>query len=77
MWCSGGSAAAPAGSLYSNPNEWRSFVAIEERSAVRGKLGDAYRKACPTYHELLELVMCIDEEILFAASPTRLEYFKV
>jgi len=51
-------------------------VAIEERTTVRGKIRDSYRKHCETYEKLLEMVTAIDEELIFATSVSRLEYFK-
>jgi len=55
---------------------WRAYVAIEERSAVREKIRQAYRRNCPTYDQLLETVCGIDEELIYAGSVTRIDYFK-
>jgi hypothetical protein len=55
---------------------WRAYVAIEERSAVREKIRQAYRRNCATYEQLLETVCGIDEEIIYAGSVTRMDYFK-
>lgn len=57
-------------------SDWRSFVAIEERTAARKKMRDAYKKTAATYDELLDLVAAIDEELVFGGASGRLEYFK-
>lgn len=62
------SAAAPA--------DWRAFVTIEDRTSQRKTIKDAYKKQCPTYDELLEAVCAIDEELLFASSNSRTDYFR-
>jgi len=56
--------------------DWRSFVSIEERTAVRKKLKEAYTKNCASYEDLISVVTAIDEEIVFASSSTRMDYFK-
>jgi hypothetical protein len=57
-------------------NEWRSAVAIEERSAARNKIMEAYKKSAPTYEELLLLAGAIDEELIYALADSRIDYFK-
>lgn len=44
--------------------------------ALRKKLREAYSKNCTDYESLLDTVTAIDEELLFACSPSRLDYFK-
>lgn len=36
----------------------------------------AYERKAPTYEDLLELTCAIEEEFVFAAAPSRLDYFK-
>jgi hypothetical protein len=38
------------------PQDWRMYLTIEERQAVRSKIQDAYSKACSTYEDLLQAV---------------------
>jgi len=56
--------------------EWRSHVTIEERTAVRKKLREAYKKNCPSYEKLLEMAVAVDEEMVFAQAITKMDYFK-
>jgi hypothetical protein len=56
--------------------EWRSFVAIEERQAVRHKLRESFKQRCATYDELLAMVVAVDEEIVFSASANKMEYLR-
>ena len=56
--------------------EWRANVAVEERINIRRKLREAYSKHCPTYEQLLETVVAVDEELLFSCSTNRIDYFK-
>jgi hypothetical protein len=37
---------------------------------------EGYTKRAPTYEELLVTCSAIEEELLFAAAPSRLDYFK-
>jgi hypothetical protein len=43
---------------------------------VRKKIRSAYAKQCRTLEELLETVTAIEEELLHASAPSRLDYFK-
>ncbi|KAF0690902.1 Aste57867_17765 [Aphanomyces stellatus] len=61
--------AAPA-------QDWRMYLTIEERQAVRAKIHDAYTSTCKTYEELLQAASAIEEELLHIAAPSRLDYFK-
>lgn len=36
--------------------DWRPFLSIEERQAVRSKIRDAYTATCRNYEELLDAV---------------------
>lgn len=56
--------------------DWRSNVTIEERLAQRHKIQDAYARHCPSYQQLLDTVVAVEEELIFAAAVGRLEYFK-
>ncbi len=33
-------------------DQWRSYITIEERSSVRQKISEAYRKNAPSYEEV-------------------------
>ncbi|CAK4084744.1 unnamed protein product [Aphanomyces euteiches] len=56
--------------------DWRMYLTIEERQAVRSKIHDAYTSTCKTYEELLHAASAIEEELLHIAAPSRLDYFK-
>ena len=56
--------------------DWRTFLTIEERLAVRNKINNAYTGSCKTYEELLDTVVAIEEELLYISAPSRLDYFK-
>ncbi|ETW10048.1 hypothetical protein H310_00437 [Aphanomyces invadans] len=56
--------------------DWRMYLTIEERQAVRSKILDAYTSTCKTYEELLHAASAIEEELLHIAAPSRLDYFK-
>ncbi|RHY51676.1 hypothetical protein DYB30_004341 [Aphanomyces astaci] len=56
--------------------DWRMYLTIEERQAVRSKIQDAYTSTCKTYEELLHAASAIEEELLHIAAPSRLDYFK-
>ena len=58
------------------PPQWRTYLSIEDRQAVRKKIRSAYAKQCRTLEELLETVTAIEEELLHASAPSRLDYFK-
>jgi len=57
-------------------SEWRALVSVEERIAIRRKVREAYFRRCPTYESLLDTVTAVDEELLFACSAARIDYFK-
>eukprot|EP00743_Colponemidia_sp_Colp-15_P001803 GILK01001968.1.p1 GENE.GILK01001968.1~~GILK01001968.1.p1 ORF type:complete len:207 (+),score=23.10 GILK01001968.1:124-744(+) len=56
--------------------DWRTFLTIEERTATRLKIKDAYSKTCSSYEDLLDTVVAIEEELLHILSQGRLEYLK-
>jgi hypothetical protein len=56
--------------------DWRTYLTIEERQAVRQKIRSAYSKSCTNYKELLQTVVAIEEELLHVSAPSRLDYFK-
>ena len=65
------SSPTPAGS------EWRTSVTIEDRLQQRAKIRDAYNRQCGgSVSMLLEVVQAVEEELLFAGSGSRLDYFK-
>lgn len=68
--------AGGAGSTLGLSSEWRAGVSVEERIGIRRKLREAYFRHCPSYEALLETVTAVDEELLFACSQSRLDYFK-
>eukprot|EP00937_MAST-01D_sp_MAST-1D-sp2_P000318 g318.t1 len=57
--------------------EWRTFMSIEERQSVRSKIRDAYARSCTTFDELLDMAVAIEEELVHASAPSRLDYFKM
>ncbi|CAI5745980.1 unnamed protein product [Peronospora destructor] len=56
--------------------DWRMYLTIEERQAVRSKIRDAYTSRCSTYEDLLQVACAIEEELLHISAPSRLDYFK-
>lgn len=52
------------------------MITLEERSYIRDKIKAAYGRKASTYEDLLELTCAIEEEFVFAAAPSRLDYFK-
>ncbi|KAG7386400.1 hypothetical protein PHYPSEUDO_000329 [Phytophthora pseudosyringae] len=82
----GGSAAASSNvsattatrsvSQSSTMQDWRMYLTIEERQAVRSKIRDAYTSRCSSYEDLLQVACAIEEELLHISAPSRLDYFK-
>ena len=59
------------------PNsDWRSNVTIEERLSQRTAIHEAYTRHCPSYAALLETVVAVEEELVFAAAAGRLDYLR-
>ena len=56
--------------------DFRKYLTIEERQEVRRKVREAYAKSCTSFDELLDTLVAIDEELLYVAAPSRLDYFK-
>jgi len=56
--------------------DWHLFLSLEERIFIREKIKKAYRNRTNTYEELLETCCAIEEELMFIAAPSRLDYFK-
>jgi hypothetical protein len=56
--------------------DWRTYLTVEERLAVRGRINEAYLASCTTYEQLMETVMAIEEELMYLSAPSRLDYFK-
>lgn len=56
--------------------DWRMYLTIEERQAVRSKIRDAYTSRCSSYEDLLQVACAIEEELLHISAPSRLDYFK-
>ena len=64
-------AAAPGSAA-----DWRVQVTVEDRIAQRRQLSASYQRHCPDYQALLNTAVAVEEELVFAASEGRLEYFK-
>lgn len=56
--------------------DWRSIVTVEERLQQRARVKEAYTKQTHSYEELLTVVAAMEEELLFANAPSRLDYLK-
>nr|CCA26289.1 conserved hypothetical protein [Albugo laibachii Nc14] len=56
--------------------DWRTYLTIEERQAVRTKIRDGYMNRCSSSEDLLQVACAIEEELLHASAPSRLDYFK-
>jgi acyl-CoA reductase-like NAD-dependent aldehyde dehydrogenase len=56
--------------------DWARQITLEERQSIREKIKDGYSKRALTYEELLAACSAIEEELLFVAAPSRLDYFK-
>lgn len=70
----GGSGGAANGNNFSG--DWRALVSVEERINIRRKLRESYLKHCPSYQELIDTATAVDEELLFACSTNRIDFFK-
>ena len=57
-------------------SDWRTFMSIEERQSIRDKIRSAYTSHCSSFDELLDTVVAIEEEMVHASAPSRLDYFK-
>jgi hypothetical protein len=51
-------------------------VAIEERTSIRQRIMEAYKRNCLTLEDMIMVASAIEEELLYASSSTRLDYFK-
>jgi predicted ATPase len=49
---------------------------LEERKFIREKIRSAYKRKMESLEQLLETCAAIEEELLLAAAPSRLDYFK-
>lgn len=64
--------------------DWRTFVTIEERQNVRRRLKQAYLKVFQfdernprkSFDQLLQTSSAIEEELLYASAPGKLDYLK-
>jgi len=57
-------------------NDWRTQVTVEDRLNQRARIKSAYSRHTTSYTQLLSLVTCMEEELLFSAAVSRLDYFK-
>lgn len=72
----GTSSASASQNITTTTNDWRANLSIEERQALRAKVRRGYVTQCLTYEDLLETVAAIEEEMIHATAPSRLDYFK-
>lgn len=56
--------------------DWRALVSVEERITIRRRLREAYLRHCTSYNDLLDTATAVDEELLFACSTNRIDFFK-
>jgi len=71
------SGASPSsGSSSPGLNDWRTQVTVEDRLNQRARIKSAYSRHTTSYTQLLSLVTCMEEELLFSAAVSRLDYFK-
>ena len=56
--------------------DWRALVSVEERITIRRRLREAYLRHCTSYNDLLDTATAVDEELLFACSSNRIDFFK-
>ena len=57
--------------------DWSRQITLEERHCIREKIKSAYnKKFSGSYEDLLETCAAIEEELVFAGAPSRLDYFK-
>ncbi|DAZ99322.1 TPA: hypothetical protein N0F65_005173 [Lagenidium giganteum] len=71
-----GSAGGARNNSGSSMSDWRMYLTIEERQAVRSKIRDAYASRCNSFEDLLQVACAIEEELLHISAPSRLDYFK-
>lgn len=63
--------------LSSSSREWTKHITSDERKYIREKIKAAYlKKMANSFDDLLETCAAIEEELVFAAAPSRLDYFK-
>ncbi|RLN52168.1 hypothetical protein BBJ28_00012842 [Nothophytophthora sp. Chile5] len=58
----GATTATRSVSQSSSMQDWRMYLTIEERQAVRSKIRDAYTSRCSTYEDLLQVVRRLKRE---------------
>ena len=69
--------STPSMSIAGLSSDWRANVSIEDRLAQRAKIFDAYSRACSeSYEQLLDVVVAVEEELVFAAAVGRMEYLR-
>ncbi|RLN59991.1 hypothetical protein BBJ28_00001363 [Nothophytophthora sp. Chile5] len=56
----GATTATRSVSQSSSMQDWRMYLTIEERQAVRSKIRDAYTSRCSTYEDLLQVVRAVE-----------------
>ena len=60
----------------SSKTDWHLFISLEERLFIREKIKKSYRNRTSTFEELLDTCCAIEEELIYIAAPSRLDYFK-
>ncbi len=70
------SAAGVSGGAGAASGEWRAGISVEERISIRRRVKEAYLLRCSTYESLLDTATAVEEELLFACSNNRIDYFK-
>jgi len=55
--------------------DWRAQIGVEDRKSVQSAIRTAYMDSCPSYEELLQVVVAIDEEFTHAVSINAMDYF--
>ena len=62
--------------IQTNRTDWHLYLTLEERIFIREKIKKAYRNRTSTFEEMLETCSAIEEELMYVAAPSRLDYFK-
>jgi len=53
------------------------LITEEDRKKIKMKIVDAYRSNCHSFDDLLNVCVDMEEDLLFSAAPTRLDYYKI
>jgi len=71
---SSSSFAQTSSSVHINVPDWRLNISVEDRLNVRSLISSSYSRSCSSFEDLLEIVVALQEEAIFATSHTKQQY---